>query len=333
MAEDYIIRTENLKLYYVLPRGMYVKAVDGVSIEIPRGGVIGLVGESGSGKTTLGEGILYLIEPPMVKIGGKIYYKFHGNKEIDVESIPQDKLEKMRGTDIALIPQYAMNALNPTMKIGSFIKDVAKYHDRDPDEVLKIAIERFKMLGLPEDVVNRYPHELSGGMRQRAVVVISTLLNPRFVVADEPVSNLDVVHQQVVIDFLTDLVKKGIVETMTIITHDLPLILEKSRYLIIMYGGHVIETGKREEIWSEPLHPYTKLFLESIPPVGTRIEEKRIKGIPGNPPDLRFPPPGCRFHPRCPFAMDICRREEPPEIEVAPGRKVKCWLYADLKKR
>jgi peptide/nickel transport system ATP-binding protein len=331
--KDYIIRTENLKLYYILPKGIYVKAVDGVNIEIPRRGVIGLVGESGSGKTTLGEGILYLIEPPMVKVGGRIFYKFYSEKEIDVEKMPLEELEKMRGVNIALIPQYAMNALNPAMKIGTFIKDVAKYHGEDPQKILEIAIERFKMLGLPEDAINRYPHELSGGMRQRAVTVISTLLNPKFVVADEPVSNLDVVHQQVVIDFLTDLVNKGIIETLMIITHDLPLILEKSRYLILMYGGHIVESGSRDDLWSEPLHPYTKTFLEAIPPIGARIEEKKIRGIPGNPPDLRFPPPGCRFHPRCPYAMDICRREEPLEVEIKPGRKVKCWLYVNIKKR
>jgi len=323
---DYVVRTENLKLYYILPRGIYVKAVDGVTIKIPRGGVIGLVGESGSGKTTLGEGILYLIDPPMVKMNGRIFYKLHGG-EVDLEKTPQETLEKMRGVELALIPQYSMDALNPTMKIGAFIKDIARYHGKDPVEVLNNALEKFKLLGLPSTIIDRYPHELSGGMRQRTVVVISTLLNPKFLVADEPVSNLDVVQQHVVVDFLVDLVEKGSIETMTIITHDLPLILEKSRYLLIMYGGHIVETGSRDELWSEPLHPYTKLFLESIPSVGVRIEVKRIKGISGNPPDLRFPPPGCRFHPRCPFMMHICSEKVPPDIEVKPGRRVKCWLF------
>jgi peptide/nickel transport system ATP-binding protein len=327
---DYVIRSENLRLYYILPRGIYVKAVDGVSVKIPRRGVIGLVGESGSGKTTLGEGLLYLIDPPMIKVSGKIYYNIQG-REVDVEKIPPADLEKLRGAWISYIPQYAMDALNPTMKIGTFIKEVARYHGRDPDEALKVAVDRFKQLGLPASAMDRYPHELSGGMRQRAVVVISTVLNPKFLLADEPVSNLDVVQQHAVIDFLVDLVESGSVETMVIITHDLPLILEKSRYLLIMYGGHVVETGSRDEIWSDPLHPYTKLFLESIPPVGVRIETKRIKGIPGNPPDLRFPPPGCRFHPRCPFRMSVCSVKEPPEIEVKPGRRVKCWLHVTKK--
>ncbi|MEM1610235.1 MAG: ABC transporter ATP-binding protein [Sulfolobales archaeon] len=340
--DNIVSSVENLRLYYILPRNIYVKAVDGVSIDIPRGGFLGLVGESGSGKTTLAEGILNLIEPPMIKISGKIYYYLKSMdssakavhvKKLDLEQLSKKDLERLRGEELSIIPQYSMDALNPTMKIGSFIKDLAVYHGKDPDKVMSIALERFKMLGLPDDILNRYPHELSGGMRQRTVVGISTLLNPRFLVADEPVSNLDVVQQHIVIDFLVFLVEKKLVETLLMVTHDLPLIIEKSRYLLVMYGGHIVETGSKEEIWSEPLHPYTKMFLESIPPVGVRIEEKRIRGIPGNPPDLRFPPPGCRFHPRCPLAMDICRREEPPEIEIKPGRKVRCWLLVDMKGR
>ncbi|MEZ0289786.1 MAG: ABC transporter ATP-binding protein [Sulfolobales archaeon] len=340
VGEEIVARSKDLRLYYILPRGIYVKAVDRVTVSVPRGGFQGLVGESGSGKTTLAEGLLYLVDPPMVKISGKIYYykaEKRGSttyREIDLEKLEETEIDRLRGVDLALIPQYSMDALNPTMKIGSFIRDVARYHERNPDEVLNIALERFKLLGLPSDILNRYPHELSGGMRQRTVVAISTILNPRFLVADEPVSNLDVVQQHVVIDFLTELVEKRYVETLLMVTHDLPLIIEKAKYLLIMYGGHIVETGSKEDVWREPLHPYTKMFLESIPPVGARIEDKKIKGIPGNPPDLRFPPPGCRFHPRCPFAMEICRREEPPEIEIAPGRKVKCWLYAErLSKR
>jgi len=334
--DDVVSRTRDLRLYYILPRGIYVKAVDGVSIEVPRGGFLGLVGESGSGKTTLAEGLLYLIDPPMVKIGGKVFYRLRlrkgssdDYKEIDLDKILPKELEKLRGEEMSIIPQFSMDALNPAMKIGSFIKDIARYHNKDPDEVINIALERFKTLGLPSDLLDRYPHELSGGMRQRTVVGISTILNPRFLVADEPVSNLDVVQQHIVIDFLTELVEKKIVETLLMVTHDLPLIIEKARYLLIMYGGHIVESGSKEDIWSEPLHPYTKMFLESIPPVGVRVEERRIRGVPGNPPDLRFPPPGCRFHPRCPFAMDICRLQEPPEIEIKPGRKVKCWLFHD----
>ncbi len=279
---------------------------------------------------------MYQIDPPMVKMGGKVFYrlKISGKspdeyKEIDFDNIPQKMLERLRGEELSIIPQYSMDALNPTMKIGSFIRDVARYHGKEPEKILNIALERFKTLGLPNDILDRYPHELSGGMRQRAVVAMSTILNPRFLVADEPVSNLDVVQQHIVIDFLTELVEKKVVETLLMVTHDLPLIIEKARYLLLMYGGHIVESGEKEDIWSEPLHPYTKMFLESIPPVGVRIEEKRIRGVPGNPPDLRFPPPGCRFHPRCPFAIDICRVQEPPEIEIKPGRKVKCWLYHD----
>lgn len=318
----YVLKSEGLRVYYILPKNIYVKAVDGVSVEIPDGGFTGLVGESGSGKTTLAESLLYLIEPPMIKIAGKIYYR-----DRDMEAMDKESRRKLYGKHLSLIPQYAMDALNPTIKISKFISDMAKSHDAPEDEILNRAIERFKFVGLSEDVLGKYPHELSGGMRQRAVVVISTLLNPEVLVADEPVSNLDVLRQHVVLDFFDELLRRNYVKTILMVTHDLPLILERSKSLIIMYGGHVVETGSRDEIWSEPLHPYTQMFLKSIPPVGARITTKRLTGIPGNPPDLRFPPPGCRFHPRCPFVKEKCRVEEPPEVKIGLRRHVKCWLY------
>ncbi len=318
-----IIRAENLRVYYILPKGIYVKAVDGVNVGIPEKGFTGIVGESGSGKTTLAESLLYLIEPPMIKIGGKVYYR-----DIDMDQISKGERSKLYGEKLAIVPQYAMDALNPTLKIGGLIKDLAKSHKKDVEEIMKTAIERFKFIGLSEDVLDRYPHELSGGMRQRVTIVISSLLNPEVLIADEPTSNLDVVKQQVVLRFLEDLLRNGYVKSLVMVTHDLPLILEKADRLIIMYGGHVVETGDKEDVLNEPLHPYTRMFIRSIPPVGARIKQLRLSGIPGNPPDLRFPPPGCRFHPRCPFAMDICRKEVPPDIVVDGGRVVKCWLYA-----
>lgn len=318
----YALRSENLRVYYILPKNIYVKAVDGVSVEIPEKGFTGLVGESGSGKTTLAESLLYLIEPPMVKVAGKVYFK-----KIDLESVDQETRRRLYGKHLALIPQYAMDALNPTIKISKYIVDLAKSHGVSEEELLGRATERLKFVGLSEDALNKYPHELSGGMRQRAVVVISTLLNPEVLVADEPVSNLDVLRQHIVLDFFDELLRKGHVKTILMVTHDLPLILERADNLLIMYGGHIVETGSREVIWSEPLHPYTKLFLKSIPPVGIRITTKKLSGIPGNPPDLRFPPPGCRFHPRCPLVMDKCKVEEPPVAFLGGGRSIKCWLY------
>ncbi len=319
-----IIRTEGLRTYYLLPRGITVKAVDGVSIEIPEGPFTGLVGESGSGKTTLAESILYLYEPPMVKVGGKVFYK-----GIDLDSLGKERIRRLRGREMSYIPQYAMDALNPVMKIKDFIKDLARAHGEDPDDLVSRAVERFKILGLSGDDLNKYPHELSGGMRQRAVIAISTLLNPEFLVADEPVSNLDVVKQHEVMDYLSYLHKKRIIKTLLVVTHDLALILEYADYMIIMYGGQVVELGGKEEILQEPLHPYTKLFLNSMPPIGVRIKNVRIKGIPGFPPDLRFPPPGCRFHPRCPYAMEICKREALPMIKQGSRHYVSCWLYVE----
>ncbi|MEM4062202.1 MAG: ABC transporter ATP-binding protein [Desulfurococcaceae archaeon] len=320
---NYVLKSENLRVYYILPKGIYVKAVDGVSVEVPERSFTGLVGESGSGKTTLAESLLYLIEPPMVKISGRVYYR-----GIDLESLDHEARRKLYGKRLALIPQYAMDALNPTIRISKFILDLAKSHDVDGDELLSRAFERLKLVGLSEDVLNKYPHELSGGMRQRAVVVISTLLNPEVLVADEPVSNLDVLRQHVVLDLFEELLRKGYVGTILMVTHDLPLILERANNLFIMYGGHIVETGSCEAVLREPLHPYTQMFIRSIPPVGTRIKTTKLKGVQGNPPDLRFPPPGCRFHPRCPLVMDKCRVEEPPLVSLSGDRSVKCWLYA-----
>ena len=319
-----IVKTEGLRTYYLLLRGITVKAVDGVSIEVPEGSFAGLVGESGSGKTTLAESILYLYEPPMIKIGGKVFYK-----GIDLDSLGKERLRSLRGREMSYVPQCAMDALNPAMKIKDFIKDLARAHGEDPDDLVSRAAERFKTLGLGGDDLNKYPHELSGGMKQRAVIAISTLLNPEFLVADEPISNLDVVNQYEVMGYLSDLLKKRIIKTLLVVTHDLALILEYADHMIIMYGGQVAELGSKEEILREPLHPYTKMFPSSMPPVGVRIREVRIKGIPGSPPDLRFPPLGCRFHPRCPYAMEICKREAPPMIKQGSKHYVSCWLYVE----
>ncbi len=357
MSAEYLVKTYDLKTYYLLPKGMLVRAVDGVSIEIAERSFIALVGESGSGKTTLAESLLYLFDPPMVKFGGRVLYRLNveditfvkellNNEEmaklrstgLDPEDISDfvrrnEFMRRLRGRILSYVPQYSMDALNPVMKIADFIKDLAKAHGIEVEELLNTVSDLFESVGLKKEYMNRYPHELSGGMRQRAVIAISSAFNPKLMIADEPTSNLDVVKQHEVMDLLTNLYHKARIKSLLVVSHDLGLMLEYAESLFIMYGGHVVEGGARDKMISEPLHPYTKMFIKALPPVGVRITERKLYGVPGTPPDLRFPPPGCRFHPRCLFAMDICRKEVPPLIRFNDGRFVRCWLYVQASNR
>jgi peptide/nickel transport system ATP-binding protein len=217
----------------------------------------------------------------------------------------------------------------PTIRIRRLILDIVKSHDPDVDEneVITRAVKRFKDIGLPEHVINMYLFELSGGMRQRVVIAIATLLNPRLLIADEPTSALDVITQKMVLKTLVDVYKIGIIKSIVFITHDIATVRQIASRIVVMYTGKIVEDGPVEDIIAKPLHPYTDGLIRSVLMPEEEVRKRGIKHIPGQPPDLANPPPGCRFHPRCPFAMDICRREEPPPVEVEKGRFVACWLY------
>jgi peptide/nickel transport system ATP-binding protein len=205
-----------------------------------------------------------------------------------------------------------------------------KSHNPDvvEDEVIGLALKRFREIGLPEIAINMYPFELSGGMRQRAVIAIATLLNPRLLIADEPTSALDVVTQKMVLKTFLDVCNRNIIKSIVFITHDIATVGQIATRIVIMYAGKIVEDGSVEEVVAKPLHPYTDGLLGSVLTPEEEIRKRGLKYIPGQPPDLANPPPGCRFHPRCPFAMDICKREEPPFIEVEKSRFVVCWLYS-----
>jgi peptide/nickel transport system ATP-binding protein len=321
-----LLEVRDLKAYYFASAGE-VKAVDGVSFDLEQGQVLGVVGESGSGKSTLGSVLSNTMRPPLKVVSGEVLFK-----GMNIFTMHPEELRKVRAAGISIIPQYAMNALNPTSKIRDIVRDLLISHDVPPDEFayrVKLARERALKLGLPPWVFDRYAIELSGGMRQRVTILISTLLDPEVLIADEPTSALDVVVQRLVIQYLQDLVSEGSIKSMVFITHDIALVNEISTDIAVMYAGQIVETGPAEDIMTNPRHPYTKVLVSNIPEPGVRITKRRVEGLRGEPPSLISPPSGCRFHPRCPMAKDVCSRQAPPAVHLDGGRRtVTCWLYA-----
>jgi peptide/nickel transport system ATP-binding protein len=296
-------------------------AVNNVDLEIFQGEIFGLAGESACGKTTLANSILRLIKPPGRIISGRVI--FDG---IDLLSLGEEDLRRIRWEKIAYIPQASMNALNPVMRIYDQIVDVVRAHRKDfpEEEIRRRAEELFVSVGLAPEVLKMYPHELSGGMRQRVIIAMSLFLNPKLLIADEPTTALDVVVQRGILQLLRDINKK-FGTTILLITHDMAVHAQIVDRLAIMYAGKIVEVGPVKDIFERPLHPYTQLLIASIPRAG---EKRRLAGIPGLPPDLRNPPPGCMFHPRCPLRIQgKCERVEPALRQVSNERKVACHLY------
>jgi len=313
-----LLDVKKLKIYYYTLSGI-VKAVDNVTFSLEKGEVLGLAGESGCGKSTLGYGLMGLIPPPGRVAGGSIVLD---GKELT--KLSSEELRKVRWNEISMIFQGAMNALNPVYTVGFQLAEPLIIHKGfTKREALERAAELLEAVGLHRNMVRRYPHELSGGQKQRVVIAMSLILNPKLVIADEPTTALDVVVQAQIMNLFKK-IKNEYRLSMIFITHDLSLIAEIADRVAIMYAGKIVEIGSSEQVFNNPYHPYTRGLLRSIP----RIRHKeKITWIPGVPPDLRAPPPGCRFHPRCPYAMDVCRREEPEMKTVEPGHYVACWLY------
>ncbi len=312
-----MLEVKNLKVYYKTLKG-YVKAVDDISFTVEDGELLGLAGESGCGKSTLGNGIV-LLKPPMYYMGGEVY--------LDKERLPIEdyyKMKDFRFKKISIIPQYAMDALNPTRKIGKYIEEVLLSKGIDPDSVKDNLLERLKIVNLPERVLNMYPIELSGGMKQRMVMVISTLLNPSLLIADEITSALDVSSQKAVCLMIKDFKDRGIVKSLIFVTHDLSVLYQIADRIMVMYAGKIAEIGTTKQLIENPVHPYTKMLLNSLPEVGIRYTEELLKGIPGQPPQLLTPPTGCRFKDRCPLRSKECD-EEPPLVNVEEKHVAYCW--------
>ncbi len=310
-----VMRVEDLRVYYRTLRGS-VKAIDGVSFTVRKGEVLGIAGESGCGKSTL-VNFFVLPKPPMFHAGGKVFLG-----DLDITSLSSEELRKVRYERISIIPQYSMDALSPTKRIKVIISDLLEEHGQGwlEDRIRS----RLTMVNLPESVLSMYPVELSGGMRQRATMVVSTLLNPDVLIADEITSALDVSTQKFVIEMLLRFMEEKIVKSMIFITHDLSILYQISDRIMILYAGKVVEIGPTEEIIKRPVHPYTKALLYSLPKMNVRFEKERLRGIPGHPPHLLNPPEGCRFRDRCELASDRCL-EEPPVVKVGEDHFVHCW--------
>ncbi|MEB2835944.1 MAG: ABC transporter ATP-binding protein [Desulfurococcales archaeon] len=310
-----LLEIRDLRVYYYTLLGA-VRAVDGVSLEVERGEWVGVVGESGSGKSTLALAIMRLVPPPGRIAGGSIV--FDG---VDLTRLSEGEMRRIRGRRIGMVFQDPMASLDPVRRIGDQIGDVFLEHGvaSSREEARRLAGEALEMAGLPRDWVDRYPHQLSGGQRQRALIAGAVALKPELLIADEPTTALDVIVQAKIMDLIEEL-KRELGMTVILITHDISLAAERSTRIAVMYAGKLVEYGPVDAVVEDPLHPYTRGLLESAPDLWG---EKRLKGIPGYPPDLRRPPRGCRFHPRCPVAMEKCREEEPPLVRVG-DRLVAC---------
>ncbi len=300
-----------------------VSAVDGVSFDIRRGEILGLVGESGCGKSTMGRALMRMISPPGYISGGQIV--FDGE---DVMTYDEQRLRDFRGRRVSMIFQDPMTSLNPVQRIDQHVVEAIQVHEAETS--LHKALERAKALaerlGIRAERLNNYPHQLSGGMRQRVMISLGLVLSAELVVADEATTSLDVIVEANLLDQLREL-RDELGVSILMITHNIALVAELADRIAVMYAGHMAEIGSVYEVFDEPLHPYTQGLLRSVPNIRLDDDEELYK-MPGEPPNLTHPPSGCRFHPRCPHAMAVCSREQPPLLDTGGGHLVQCWLYA-----
>ncbi|MGC8780201.1 MAG: ABC transporter ATP-binding protein [Anaerolineae bacterium] len=318
-SNENTLEVRNLRVYYHTSRGP-VKAVDGVSFNVRRGERFGLVGESGCGKSTTAMALLRLLQPPGQIESGEIWLN-----GVDLVRLSRDELRQVRWSQISFIPQGAMNSLNPVMRVRDQIADVITVHEgrQSAGELSRRIEELLAAVGLPRWTIKMYPHELSGGMKQRVCIAMAIALGPRLIVADEPTSALDVVVQRVVTQTLVD-VQERLGASLILIGHDMGLQAQLVHRLAVMYAGRIAEIADAATIFENPAHPYSRLLISSVP---STEEKKTLQAIPGLPPALLNPPPGCIFHPRCPSVMDRCRLEVPPLKGIGPEHQVACHLY------
>ncbi len=324
-----VVRAEHLKAYYVLDAfgtRKVIRAVDGVDLEARENEVYGIAGESGCGKTTLLKALYAAMEPPLRLMDGKVCYRVNG-EALDALSLDAEALRRLRWEYISYVPQGSMSVLNPVVKVRETFRDYLESHVKagSREEILGIAKEHLSALGLPLTVLEAYPHQLSGGMRQRVTIALATLLKPRVIITDEPTTALDVVIQRGVIQLLKD-IQRALGNTIILVTHDMGVHATISDRIGIMYAGRMIEEATTEEIFKNPLHPYTKYLIDSLPRFG---DKGTRSSVPGSPPSLANPPSGCPFHPRCPHAFAPCAEQMPAFVEPVPHHRVACWLIGE----
>ncbi len=321
-----ILRTTDLKAFYVLDlygKQKIVKGVNEVNLDIQENEVYGIAGESGCGKTTLLKTLYGAFEPPLRLMGGKIYY-CAGGEMMDVTAMSPEEKRRIRWEYISYVPQGSMSVLNPVLKLKETCQDFLASHidGRTKDQALELAKKHIVELGLPRNILEAYPHQLSGGMRQRVTIALATILRPRIIIGDEPTTALDVVVQRGVVQLLKD-VQKSMENTIILVTHDMGIHANIADRIGIMYAGKIVEEATTEQIFDQPLHPYTQFLINSLPKFGDKMMRS---SVPGSPPSLADLPDGCPFHPRCPQAMSICREEMPDFCRPNTDHKVACWL-------
>jgi peptide/nickel transport system ATP-binding protein len=313
-----LLDVRKLSVNYLTPRGP-VRAVESVSFALRPGEVVGLAGESGSGKSTIAHALLRILPPPALITGGQVLFGGQDVLRMDLAA-----LERFRWQRMAIVFQSAMNALNPVMTIRDQLLDTMQYHGIGRAEASDRAKRLFELVGIEPRRLDAYPHQLSGGMRQRAVIAIALALEPALLIMDEPTTALDVVVQKDILAQIGEL-RKTLGFSILFITHDLSLLVENSTRIAIMYAGEIVEHALSRALFDGPLHPYTVGLMNSFPSISGAL--KPLTGIPGSPPDLVSPPTGCRFHPRCPRATDRCRRERPQTVQISADHTVACHLY------
>lgn len=311
------LQVTDLRVYYRTLAGD-VKALDGATFSISDKEIMGLAGESGCGKSTLGNSL--------IRLDGRMRY-IGGSVNLDGADMPiwdQEGMIDFRFREVSVVPQYAMSAMNPTRKIGKMIGELVQSRGIKFAELKPELERRLDLVGLDQAVLNQYPIELSGGMKQRMVMVISTLLDPSLLIADEITSALDVSTQRAVAETLVSFRDHGFVKSMMVITHDVSILYQIADTILIMYAGKLAEKAPTATIINKPLHPYTRMLVSTLPEVGVRYKDKKLSGIPGGPPSLLNPPTGCRFRARCPLAFAKCV-EEPQFVQVDTDHQVACW--------
>lgn len=317
-----LLDVKGLKTQFTRDQGK-VNAIDGVDFHVNKGEVLGLVGESGCGKSVTSLSVMRLLHgTPGSIVGGTVRFQ-----EKDLVALSESDMRRIRGKDIAMIFQEPMTSLNPVLKIGKQLVEAIRLHLKyDKSKAREHAVHMLKLVGIPraEDVIDEYPHQLSGGMRQRVMIAMAMSCNPQLLIADEPTTALDVTIQAQILDLMKKLKDENDMSIM-LITHDLGVVAEMCDRVIVMYAGRVVEEGNVLDIFDDPQHPYTKGLIHSVPKL--RQNHRRLESIPGNVPDLTNMPAGCKFAPRCSAVLDICREREPELVQTAGGRKCRCWLY------
>ena len=324
------VEFDNLHTYFYTDAGV-VKSVDGVSFEVPIGKTVGVVGESGCGKSVTCLSLIQLLQRPQGQVtGGSIRLNL-GDHAIDVTKAPEEAMQKIRGSEVSMIYQEPMTSLNPVFKVGEQIEEVIALHDGkdwSPEQIKARAIEMIETVGIAnsEGVYGMYPHELSGGMRQRIMIAIALACNPRIIIADEPTTALDVTIQAQILDLLRSL-KDKINSSIILVTHDLGVVAEMADYVVVMYAGRIVEKGTAEEIFDHPAHPYTIGLMASKPVVGKHVE--RLYSIPGKVPNPVNMPNYCYFKDRCELCVKACDGEYPHMVRLSPTHEVSCYRYYD----